>query len=323
MTATIATSASWPKVSPLRQRMIDDMRARKLTRHTERSHIHSCKRFAAFLKRSPETATADDVRAFQLSLIEAEGLAICNRNRIMTGVKFLLKVTLRRHDLAAEIYHIKEPQRVPVVLSADEVKRLLLMAPSLKARTMLTISYGCGLRAGEVTRLTVGDIDTAQGIIRVVQAKGRKDRNVMLPPDVLVLLRAWWPERSTWDDAGVAPMERWIFPGYGVRKPLTPRQFSRLFREAATAASIKKPGLTLHSLRHSFATHLLEAGNDIRKIQAVLGHDKLETTARYTRVATGMIAKIESPLDALSMPDLRDRKKPARQSKRKKRRPAK
>ena len=142
-------------------------------------------------------------------------------------------------------------------------------------------------------------------------------------PAVLVLLRAWWPERSTWDDAGVGPMERWIFPGYGVRKPLTPRQFSRLFREAATAAGIKKPGLTLHSLRHSFATHLLEAGNDIRKIQAVLGHDKLETTARYTRVATGMIAKIESPLDALSMPDMRDRKKPTRQSKRKKRPPAK
>jgi integrase/recombinase XerD len=319
MTAIISTSASWPMVSPLRQRMNDDMRARKLGRHTERSHIHSCKRFTVFLKRSPETATADDVRAFQLSLIEDEGLTICNRNRIMTGVKFLLKVTLRRHDLAAEIYHIKEPQKVPVVLSADEVKRLLLMAPSLKARTMLTISYGCGLRAGEVTRLTVGDIDSAQGIIRVVQAKGRKDRNVMLPPVVLSLLRDWWPERSTWDDAGMGPMERWIFPGYGVRKPLTPRQFSRLFREAATAAGIRKPGLTLHSLRHSFATHLLEAGLDIRKIQALLGHDKLETTARYTRVATGMISAIESPLTALSMPELRDRKKPARTRKPRKR----
>ena len=205
---------------------------------TERSHIHSCKRFAAFLKRSPETATADDVRAFQLSLIEDEGLTICNRNRIMTGVKFLLKVTLRRHDLAAEIYHLKEPQKVPVVLSADEVKRLLLMAPSLKARTMLTISYGCGLRAGEVDAVDASAISTVRrGIIRVVQAKGRKDRNVMLPPVVLALLRDWWPERSTWDDAGVVPMERWIFPGYGVRKPLTPRQFSRLFREAATAAA--------------------------------------------------------------------------------------
>jgi integrase/recombinase XerD len=189
----------------------------------------------------------------------------------MTGVKFLLRVTMRRHDLAAEIYHLKEPQKVPVVLSPDEVKRILLMAPSLKARTMLAISYGCGLRAGEVTRLTVGDIDSAQNIIRVLQGKGRKDRNVMLPPDVLVLLRAWWRERSARDDTGVPPAERWIFPGHGRRKPITPRQFSRLFREAVKAAGIRKPGMTLHSLRHSFATHLLERGTDIRIIQALLG----------------------------------------------------
>ncbi len=293
---------SWPPVSPLRQRMIDDIRARKLGRHSLRSHIHSCKRFAAFLKRSPETATADDVRRFQLTLIEEEGLTICNRNRIMTGVKFLLRVTMRRHDLAAEIYHLKEPQKVPVVLSPDEVKRILLMAPSLKARTMLTISYGCGLRAGEVTQLTVGDIDSAQYIIRVVQGKGRKDRNVMLPPDVLALLREWWRERSALDDAGMPPAERWIFPSHGRRKPITPRQFSRLFGEAVKAAGIRKPGLTLHSLRHSFATHLLERGTDIRIIQALLGHDKLETTARYTRVATGMIAAVESPLTQLSQP---------------------
>jgi integrase/recombinase XerD len=301
---------SWPTVSPLRQRMIDDIRARKLGRHSLRSHIHSCKRFAAFLKRSPETATADDVRRFQLTLIEEEGLTICNRNRIMTGVKFLLRVTMRRHDLAAEIYHLKEPQKVPVVLSPDEVKRILLMAPSLKARTMLTISYGCGLRAGEVTRLTVGDIDSAQNIIRVVQGKGRKDRNVMLPPDVLALLREWWRERSALGDAGMPPAERWIFPSHGRRKPITPRQFSRLFGEAVKAAGIRKPGLTLHSLRHSFATHLLERGTDIRIIQALLGHDKLETTARYTRVATGMIAAVESPLTQLSQPHrkMRNRK---------------
>jgi site-specific recombinase XerD len=228
----------------------------------------------------------------------------------MTGVKFLLRVTMRRHDLAAEIYHLKEPQKVPVVLSPDEVKRILLMAPSFKARTMLTISYGCGLRAGEVTRLTVGDIDSAQNIIRVVQGKGRKDRNVMLPPDVLVLLREWWRERSTGDDAGMPPAERWIFPGHARHKPITPRQFSRLFREAVKAAGIRKPGLTLHSLRHSFATHLLERGTDLRIIQALLGHDKLETTARYTRVATGMISAVESPLTQLSQPrrKMRNRK---------------
>jgi site-specific recombinase XerD len=166
------------------------------------------------------------------------------------------------------------------------------------------------LRAGEVTRLTVGDIDSAQNIIRVVQGKGRKDRNVMLPPDVLVLLREWWGERPAWNDAGMPPAERWIFPGHGRHKPITPRQFSRLFQEAVKAAGIRKPGLTLHSLRHSFATHLLEGGTDIRIIQALLGHDKLETTAGYTRVATGMISAVESPLTRLSQPrrKMRNRK---------------
>jgi site-specific recombinase XerD len=284
-------------ISPLRQRMIEDMSARKLGRHSQRSHLHSCERFAAFLKRSPETAAADDVRRFQLHLIE-RGASICNRNRIMTGVKFLLKVTLRRHDLAAEIYHIKEPVKLPLILSPNEAERLLAMAGGLKIRVMLALGYGCGLRAGEIVRLKAGDIDSAQDIIRIVQSKGRKDRHVMLPPEVLSLLRHWWKVRPTRFDAGVAPLERWLFPGRRRGQPITTRQLSRLFHDAADAAGIKKP-VTLHSLRHSFATHLLEAGTDIRLIQAVLGHDKLDTTARYTRVATGRIAAIVSPLDQL------------------------
>ena len=283
-------------VSPLRQRMIEDMAARKLNPHTQRSHVYSCKRFAAWLKRSPDTATPDEVRRFQLYLIES-GASICNRNRIMTGVRFLFRVTLRRHDLAAEVWHIKEPQKLPPVLSPEEVKRVLTMATSLKARAMLTLAYGCGLRAGEVVRLRAGDIDSEQMIIRIVQSKGRKDRHVMLPAEVLDLLRQWWKARPTEHDAGVAPEQRWLFPGRSEHRPLTTRQFSRLFKEAAKAAGLRKT-LSLHSLRHCFATHLLEHGTDIRVIQALLGHDKLETTARYTRVATGMIAKIESPLDA-------------------------
>ena len=169
----------------------------------------------------------------------------------------------------------------------------------LKARAMLTLAYGCGLRAGEVVRLRAGDIDSEQMIIRIVQSKGRKDRHVMLPAEVLDLLRQWWKARPTEHDAGVVPEQRWLFPGRDEHRPLTTRQFSRLFKEAAKAAGLRKT-LSLHSLRHSFATHLLEDGN--RVIQALLGHDKLETTARYTRVATGMIAKIESPLDGLSAP---------------------
>ncbi len=183
-------------------------------------------------------------------------------------------------------------------MSAREVERLLAMAGATKTKAMLSISYGCGLRAGEVVRLKVGDIDSDQNIIRVVQSKGRKDRHVMLPPDVLDLLRQWWKERPTCHDGDVTPLERWLFPGRSPWRPLTTRQFGRLFQQTAEAAGIRKP-VTLHTLRHSFATHLLEAGVDIRKIQALLGHDKLETTARYTRVATGMISKIESPLDIL------------------------
>jgi integrase/recombinase XerD len=255
---------SMDTVSPLRQRMIEDMNARKLGAGTQRGHIRSCKQFAAFLKRSPDTATAEDIRRFQLHLSET-GASICNRNRIMTGVKFLLRVTLRRLDLAAEIYHIREPRKIPQVMSPDETRRVLAVATSLKARVALSLCYGCGLRAGEVVRLKVKHIDRAQKIIRIEQSKGRK--------------------------------------------AMTTRQLTRLFHEAADRAGIKK-GVTLHALRHSFATHLLERGTDIRIIQTLLGHDKLDTTARYTRVATGMIASIKSPLDLLSQPRRKPGKKP-------------
>ena len=296
-------------ISPLRQRMIEDMNARKLCAGTQSGHIRSCKRFAAFLKRSPDTATAEDIRRFQLHLSET-GTSICNRNRVMTGLRFLFRVTLRRRDLAAEIYHIREPQKIPQVMSPDETRRVLAVATSLKARVALSLCYGCGLRAGEVVRLKVKHIDSAQKIIRIEQSKGRKDRNVMLSPETFDLLRQWWKVRPSRQDATTPLQERWLFPGRKPGKPMTTRQLSRLFHEAADAAGIKKR-VTLHALRHSFATHLLERGTDIRIIQALLGHEKLDTTARYTRVATGMIAAIESPLDLLSQP----RKKPKKSRK--------
>jgi len=298
-----------PTVSPLRQRMIEDMNARKLGAGTQRGHIQSCKRFAALLKRSPDTATTEDIRLFQLHLAET-GVSIGNRNRIMTGLKFLLRVTLRRLDLAAEIYHLREPQKIPLVMSRDETRRLLAVAGSLKVRVLLSLGYGCGLRAGEVVRLKVKHIDRAQNIIRVEQSKGRKDRHVMLSPKMLALLRQWWKARVGFD-ATTPVQERWLFPGRKPGRPMTTRQLSRLFHQTADAAGIKKK-VTLHALRHSFATHLLEDDTDIRKIQALLGHDKLDTTARYTRVATGMIAGIESPLDRLSQPRRKPRKARAR-----------
>ena len=196
------------------------------------------------------------------------------------------------------------------MLSRDEVRRLLAVAPSLKLRAMLSLAYGCGLRAGEVVRLKAGDIDSAQGIIRIVQSKGRKDRNVMLPAEVLGLLRDWWKERPTRKDAGVPLADRWLFPSRVGWRCLAARQFLRLFRATVAAAGVRKP-VTLHTLRHSFATHLLERGVDIRVIQALLGHHKLETTARYARVATGMIADVASPLDEPGMrQSTRGRKRP-------------
>jgi site-specific recombinase XerD len=293
-------------ITPLRQRMIEDMNARKLCAGTQRGHIRSCKRFAAFLKRSPDTATLEDIRGFQLHLADT-GVTICTRNCIMTGLRFLFRVTLRRLDLAEEVYHIREPEKLPQVMSIDEIKRLLAVGSSLKTRVLLSLGYGCGLRASEIVRLKVKHIDRAQNIIRIEQSKGRKDRNVMLPQEMLGLLRQWWRVRPSRHDAGIPLQERWLFPGTRPGKPMTTRQLNRLFHEAADAAGIKK-GVTLHTLRHSFATHLLERQTHIRTIQALLGHTKPETTTRYAHVATGMISAVESPLDQLARPKKRPSK---------------
>jgi site-specific recombinase XerD len=187
-------------------------------------------------------------------------------------------------------------------MSVDEIRRLLAVASSLKTRVLLSLGYGCGLRAGEIVRLKVKHIDRAQSIIRIEQSKGRKDRNVMLSDEMLGLLRQWWKVRRSRHDAGMPPQERWLFPSRkNAGKPITTRHLNRLFHEAVDVAGIKK-GVTLHTLRHSFATHLLEDDTHIRKIQALLGHKKLETTARYVHVATGMISAVESPLDRLARP---------------------
>ena len=210
------------------------------------------------------------------------------------------------------IYHLREPQKIPQVISRDEARRLLAVADNLRTRLLLSLAYGCGLRASEVIRLKVKHIDSAQKIIRVEQGKGRKDRNVMLSPELLDLLRRWWRERPSRHDAATPLQERWLFPGKRPGKPMTTRQLMRLFHEAVEAAGIRK-NITLHVLRHSFATHLLERGTDIRIIQALLGHAKLDATARYTRVATGMIASIDSPLDLLSQSGKKPRSKMALQ----------
>ncbi|MEE8297564.1 MAG: site-specific integrase [Hyphomicrobium sp.] len=275
-------------ISPLRQRMIEDMTLCNFAPRTQEAYIRAVTRFATFLGRSPDQGTAEDVRRFQLHLA-GSGMSIGNMNRTMTGLGFLLRVTLKRPQIAAQIQFAREPKTLPLVLSRQEVSRLLQAAPGLKARAALSVAYGAGLRASEVVSLKVSDIDSAQMVIRVEQGKGGKDRYVMLSPDLLALLRQWWK---------TARPQGWLFPGRDRINPLTTRQLSRLCRMAAQAAEIEK-NVTLHTLRHSFATHLLERKIDIRLIQALLGHKKLDTTAHYTRVATEMIREVVSPLDHL------------------------
>src|SRR5215831_19303067 len=242
ITTTPELEFSVHTITPLRRRMIEDMSARKLCAGTQRGHIRSCKRFAAFLKRSPDTATCEDIRSFQLHLADT-GMSICNRNRIIAGLRFLFRVTLRRLDLAEEAYHIRGPQKLPLVMSVDEMKRLLAVAGSLKTRVLLSLGYGCGLRASEIVRLKVKHIDRAQNIIRIEQSKGRKDRNVMLSPEMLDLLRQWWKARPSRRDAGIALQERLLFPSRKTApRPITTRHLNRLFHEASRCGGNQETG---------------------------------------------------------------------------------
>jgi len=297
---------SMPNTSnALLQRLAEDMAARKRGPASLKQNVRAYKRFAAWLGRSPETATAEDVRSFQHYLAD-QSLSISTRNATMSGLRFLFRVTMRRHDLAAEIFHLREPQKVPLTLDQAEVRRLLLMTPKPRDRMLLSLGYGTGMRAGEVLRLRVKHIDSEQGIIRVEQGKGKKDRHVMLSRDMLAQLREWWKERPMHWDVGVPAEERLLFPGrFG--KPIAVHSLNTIFHNSAKAAAIRK-AVNLHSLRHSFATHLYDRGVDIRTIQALLGHDKLETTARYARVATGLITSVQSPLDMLGVPRAARRK---------------
>ena len=276
-------------MSPLRRRMIEDMTIRKLAPKTQQGYIRTIRDFAAFLGRSPDTARFEDVRRFQLHLA-ANGAHIPILNHTVAALRFFFRVTLRRSDVIEHTTFIHQPCKLPVVLSPEEVARLLDAAPGLKYKAALSVAYGAGLRAAEVISLKVGDIDSKRMVIRVEQGKGRKDRNVMLSPHLLELLRAWWK---------AARPQGWLFPGQNRVNPLTTRQLNRACHDAARMADIKKR-VSLHTLRHSFATHLLEQNVDIRVIQVLLGHAKLDTTALYTRVATKTIREIMSPLDHIT-----------------------
>ena len=278
-------------VSPLRQRMIEDMTIRQFGEHTKRDYIRQVQEFAMFLGRSPDKAEPEDLRRYQLHLASL-GASYARMNLAGTALRFFFHTTLGRAGFGDRMARIPSPERLPVVLSPEEVALLLAHAPGLKYRAALSVAYGCGLRVSEIANLKVTDIDSARMLIRVEQGKGRKDRFVMLSPDLLDLLREWWRVKRS---------RGWLFPGQQIVQPITTRQLNRACHAAAEAAKLDKR-VSMHTLRHSFATHLLERKTDIRVIQVLLGHRKLETTAVYTRVALKTIREVTSPLALLAPP---------------------
>ena len=285
-----------PSVSPLRQRLIDDMTMRRFSRTTQRNYLRDIGRLAAFLERSPDTATPEDLRRFQVAMQEA-GLGVPTMNAVVSALRFFFVQTIDRPDLARKLVRLRYPRSLPDVLSPDEVRRLLGATVCLKHLAALSVAYGAGLRVAEVSTLKVADIDSTRMLLRVERGKGGRDRNAMLSADLLALLRNWWVEGHR---QGVLHREGWLFPGQSWDRPISTRQLHRIVVEAARAAGIAKR-VGPHTLRHSFATHLLEDGVDIRVIQVLLGHAKLDTTALYAKVAVRTVRTVVSPLDRLAL----------------------
>jgi len=276
----------------LRQRMIEDMTLRGYQDKTQRGYIRIVSAFAEFLGRSPETATSEDVRAYQIHLSQ-KGLPTPATNARIAALRFLFTMTLDRPDLSRRLVRVFQPRKLPSVLSPDEVGALLAATTCLKHRAALSVAYGAGLRAGEVVALKVGHIDSQRMVIRVERGKGGRYRNAMLSDDLLTLLRTWWREGRS---KGVMLPDGWLFPGMDIDNHMSTRHLGRIVHEAAKAAGIAKR-VSPHTLRHSFATHLLEDGVDIRVIQVLLGHAKLENTALYTQVATRTVRAVTCPFD--------------------------
>ena len=282
------------RISPLRQRMIEDMRMRKLSPKTQAAYIRTVRQLAGYLGHAPDTATVEDLRNYQLHLVD-HGTSPVSLNAAITGLKFFFGITLDRGELMARMQPVHVPHKLPVVLSREEVARLIAAAGNLKHQTALSVAYGAGLRAAEVAALKVGDIDSQRMILRVEQGKGSKDRYVMLSPVLLERLRTWWRvarAQGKMLDGG------WLFPGLNPIDPLSTRQLNRAVHAAAAAARLDKR-VSMHTLRHCFATHLLEQKVDIRVIQVLLGHKKLETTALYAQVATEILRAVVSPLEGV------------------------
>jgi len=283
-------------VSPLRQRMIEDMRIRDLSIGTQRQYIRAVKRFADYYGRSPDKASAEDLRLFQLHMVN-EGATTGTLNATVSGLRFFFEVTLSEPNKLKKIAYVNQPRKLPIVLSREEVAQLINAAGNLKHKAALSVAYGAGLRASEVVSLKVSDIDSERMIIRVEQGKGSKDRQAMLSPTLLDVLRQWYSHAKK--NRLILP-NGWLFPGQNPVNHLSARQLSRVVKEALKHSDIDKP-VNLHGLRHAFATHLLEDGVDIRVIQVLLGHKKLNTTATYSHVATRTLREVKGPLESLNV----------------------
>jgi integrase/recombinase XerD len=262
----------------LRERMIEDMNLHRLSRATQRNYLRDVSRFATWLGRPPDTATDEDLRRYQIEQTETRFGAPA-MNTAVSALRFFYTRTIDRPDLTRKLHRVKHPRALPTVLSREEVARMLNATTNLKHQAILSVAYGAGFRASEVTKLKVRDIDSERMLLRVECGKGGRHRNAMLAQDLLVLLREWW---KVGRKQGVMHPDGWLFPGMHYLKPICYRQVHRIAAEAAHAAGITKR-VGPHTLRHSFATHLLEDGVDIRIIQVLLGHAQLTTTSLYTR----------------------------------------
>jgi integrase/recombinase XerD len=278
------------ETSPLRRRMIEDMTVRNLSPATQRSYLHAVSRFSRYFGHSPHRLGLEDVREYQVHLV-ANGISWPALNQTVCALRFFYGVTLGHNEIPERIPYARNPRGLPEVLGADEVVRFLEAVPSLRTRTALTTAYAAGLRASETVGLKVANIDSSRMVIRVEHGKGGKDRYVMLSAQLLKILRLYWRLSRPKD---------WLFPGREESRPIDVQVLYAACRAAGKAAGLGKR-VTVHTLRHSFATHLLENGTDIRIIQVLLGHNNLATTARYTQVSRKIIAQTPSPLDRLRL----------------------
>src|SRR5215471_386707 len=283
-------------VSPLRRRMIEDMTVRNLSPTTRKSYIQNVKKFSQHFGRSPDHLGCEEVRDYQVHLV-SQGIAWATLNQVVSSLRFFYGVTLGCKDLPERIPYARRPKTLPVILSPEEVAAFLEAVPSRRDRVALTTAYATGLRASEVTGLRICDIDSSRMVIHVVNGKGGKQRYVMLSPKLLGILRAY---------CAIERPRHWLFPGRGDDKPLDPAVLNMACAAAVKATGISKHA-TVHSLRHAFATHLIEQGVDISIVQALLGHSHVSTTMRYIRVATRAIAAVKSPLEhlKLTVPEMR------------------